>query len=371
MRALRGVGLRIIGGLVTCVAFAFLAAAPTALASAPRLHAAPAPFRMRALGDSVTAGFGFLSDGTEMSLLELPFCVPEGNSPNNRCSSNSPNGPDQTGPVGWLPDYGLANDISWAAQAAHTFGLTGTTAFQNLAVSGSTPSNWASGGYLNPELDQIVADDPNLTVMTLGANPLLSYFLTGSGAFCAFSSSDAKLRACVTRYIEAQRVGPLLEEVVGELLTAPGNHVVVSLYHLAIPSVTLFSAHQVGILFATFNATIAGAIQSLPAYGTRVAVMTPPTFFVGRAPGSFLCLSNHALVDGPSHQSAATQDELALDPFISFCGGTPWIISSDSGIHPNRQGYAQFASALVSLVGQKGWGPAGVTEKPPSAHARG
>lgn len=357
MRARRGAGLRSIGGFLTCAALLCAGASPTALASSRRVRDASPAFRMRALGDSVTAGFGFLSDGTEMSLLELPFCVPGGNTPNNRCSSNSPNGPDQTGPVGWLPDYGLTNDVSWAAQAARTFGLTGTAAFQNLAVSGSTPSNWASGGYLNPELGQIVAEDPNLTVMTLGANPLLSYFLTGSGAFCAFSYTDAKLRACVTKYIEAQRVGPLLKEVVGDLLAAPSNHIVVSLYHLAIPSVTVFSAHQVGILFATFNATIAGAIQSLPAYGTRVAVMTPPTFFVGRGPGTFLCLPNHALVDGPSHQSTATQDELALDPFVSFCAGPPWIISSDTGIHPDRQGYAQFASALVSLVRQKGWGP--------------
>jgi len=357
MRALRGAGLRTIGGFLTCVALLCAGASPAALASSRRLHGAPPAFRMRALGDSVTAGFGFLSDGTEMSLLELPFCFPEGNTPNNRCSSNSPNRPEQTGPVGWLPDYGLANDVSWAAQAAHAFGLTGTTAFQNLAVSGSTPSNWAHGGYLRPELEQIVDDNPNLTVMTLGANPLLSYFLTGSGAFCAFSYTDAKLRACVTKYITAQRVGPLLKEVVGELLAAPHNHIVVSLYHLAIPSVTLFSAHQVGILFATFNATIAGAVRSLPAYGKRVAVMAPPRFFVGRGPGNYLCPANNALVDGPSHQSDATQDELALDPFVSFCAGAPWIISSDSGIHPNRQGYAQFAAALVALVRQKGWGP--------------
>ncbi len=357
MRALRGAGWRIIGGFLACVALVCAAASPPALAASRRLHGTPPSFRMRALGDSVTAGFGFLSDGAEMSLLELPFCVPEGANPNNRCSSNSPNGPGQTGPVGWLPDYGLANDVSWAAQSAHAFGLKGSTAFQNLAVSGSTPSNWAHGGYLNPELEQIVNEDPNLTVMTLGANPLLSIFLTGSGAFCAFTFTDAELRACVAKYIKAQRVGPRLKEVVGELLAAPHNHIVVSLYHLAIPSVTLFSAHQVGILFASFNATISSAVRSLPAYGKRVAVMTPPPFFVGRGPGSFLCAANHALVDGPSHQSEATQDELALDPFVSFCGGAPWIISSDTGIHPDRQGYAQFAATLVRLVRRKGWGP--------------
>lgn len=358
MRVVRGSGLSGIGGFLACVVLLLAGASSPALASSRRLHGAQPAFRLRALGDSVTAGFGFLSSGAEMSLLDLPFCVPEDPTPNNRCSSNSPNGPDQTGPVGWLPDYGFANDVSWAAQAAHGLGLRGTTAFQNLAVSGSTPANWAPGGYLSPELEQIVDDGPNLTVMSLGANPLLSIFLTGKGAFCAFTFTDAQLRACVTRFISAQRVGPLLKQVVGELLAAPRNHIVVSLYHLAIPSVTLFSAHQVQILFATFNAAISSAVRSLPAYGTRVAVMSPPRFFVGRGPGSFICPANDALVDGPSRQSDATQDEFALNPFVSFCAGTPWIISSDTGIHPNRQGYAQFAAALLSLVRHNGWGPA-------------
>jgi lysophospholipase L1-like esterase len=321
-------------------------------------------FVMRALGDSVTAGFGFFSNGTGMSPLQLPFCIPQDSQPNNRCSSNSPNGPGQTGPVGWSPDYGLANDVSWAAQAAHTFGLSGSTAFQNLAVSGSTPADWARGGYLNPILDRIVNDDPDLTVMTLGANPLLSIFLTGSGAWCAFTLTDAQLRACVQQFIVAQRVGPLLTDVVDELLAAPRNRLVVSLYHLAIPSVTLFTARDVQILFSAFNATITSAMQHLPSYGSRVFVISPPPFFIGRAPGSYVCPSNHSAVDGPSHQSQVTQDELALDPFLSFCPGRPWIISADTGIHPNPEGYAQFASALVSLVRHQSWAPAGLGLNP-------
>ena len=68
---------------------------------------------------------------------------------NDRCSSNSPNGPGQVGPLRWSSDYGLANNVSWAAQAAQTFGLSGTSEFQNVAVSGSAPGDWAPGGYLN------------------------------------------------------------------------------------------------------------------------------------------------------------------------------------------------------------------------------
>ncbi len=332
----------------------------TAPASTPPRRESGAPFVMRALGDSVTAGFGFFSGGTPMSLYQLPFCRPTGTEPNDRCSSNSPNGSGQTGPVAWLPDYGLANNVSWAAQAAHMFGLSGSAEFRNLAVSGSAPADWASGGYLHPILDGIVNNDPDLTVMTLGANPLLSIFLTGSGAWCAFDLTDAELRACVEKYIVSQRVGPLLTEVVQELLAAPRNHVVVSLYHLAVPSVTLFTVRDLEILFSAFNATISGAMHALPAYGSRVFVISPPPFFTGVGPGGYLCPSNHALVDGPSHQSNATQDELSIEPFTSFCAGPPWIISADTGIHPNKDGYAQFASALEALVRQQSWAPASV-----------
>ena len=322
------------------------------------LQAQP-PFVMRALGDSVTAGFGFFSDGTQMSTLQLPFCIPLDTQMNDRCSSNSPNGPDQTGPVRWSPDYGLGNDVSWAAQAAQTFGLNGTNEFQDLAVSGSAPADWAPGGYLNPTLRRIIQDDPNLTVMTLGANPLLSIFLTGSGAWCAFTLTDAQLRACVQKYIIAQRVGPLVTEVVRQLLIAQNDHIVVSLYHLAIPSLTLFSARDVQIMFGEFNAAIKSAITALPSYGSRVFVISPPPFFIGRAPGAYVCPNNRAAVDGPSHQSTVSQDFLELNPFFSFCPGPPWIISADTGIHPNRTGYGEFASALVNLVRGKSWAPSG------------
>jgi lysophospholipase L1-like esterase len=344
--------------IVICAAWLILGGIPPALASSGHSRRAASALVMRALGDSVTAGFGFLSNGTEMSLPELPFCVPLDSQPNDRCSSNSPNGAGDTGSVRWSPDYGLANNVSWPAQAAHMLGLSGSEAFQNLAVSGSAPSDWAPDGYLNPILRRIVHDDPNLTVMTLGANPLLSTFLTGSGAFCAFTLTDPQLRACVQRFIVANRVGPLLTDVVDELLAAPRNHVVVSLYHLAIPSVTLFTARRVQILFSVFNETISSAMQDVPSYGSRVFVMSPPPFFIGRPPGNYLCPSNHAAVDGPSHQSEVTQDELALNPFFSFCPGDPWIISTDTGIHPNREGYAQFAAALVALVRTQSWAPA-------------
>ena len=76
------------------------------------------PWRFRALGDSVTAGFGYYGTGAPMSAAELPFCKPA-TVVSNRCSSNSDKGPGDTGPPEWSADFGLANDISWAAQFAN------------------------------------------------------------------------------------------------------------------------------------------------------------------------------------------------------------------------------------------------------------
>jgi lysophospholipase L1-like esterase len=63
--------------------------------------------------------------------------------------------------------------------------------------------------------------------------------------------------------------------------------------------------------------------------------------------GQFDCHWYTSNQDGPSHQSALTQNTSLT---TSTCGGPPWIISTDTGIHPNVAGYTQFASALENLV---------------------
>lgn len=317
------------------------------------------PFTFRAIGDSATAGFGFLGDGTEWSIVDLVSCrplVPE----NDRCSSNSPNGVGSTGPVGWLPDFGFSNQVAWSAQWAKSAGLSASQ-FANYGVTGSEPQDWDTGGDLNPVLGEVVADSPDLTALTLGANPLLSTFLTGRGIECAATFTDARLIACVNRFIASVRLTARLRSVIAQLLEAPNNHVVVSQYHLAVPSVTVFSAHQVDVLFRTFNAAIASAVQGAPGFGTRLFLMSPSRFFIGRAPGTSLCPGKPgALVDGPSRQSRVTQDVLALNPFLTFCGTTTyWIISGDTGIHASRLGHAQYAAALRKVVTANGLLPAG------------
>ena len=119
------------------------------------------PWRMRAIGDSVTAGFGYLGNGDLMPLSDLLSCKPAA-VVSNRCSSNSNAGPDYAGLPIWSTDFGLANDVSWAAQFANTWQggghITAPEMFQNLAVTGSAPSDWLPGGILHDKLEAIVAE---------------------------------------------------------------------------------------------------------------------------------------------------------------------------------------------------------------------
>ena len=316
------------------------------------------PFKLRAIGDSVTAGFGFLGDGTAWGPSSLPSCVPP-DTPNDRCSSNSPNGPGQTGPVGWLDDFGLGNGVAWPARFARQRGLTGEGMFANYAVSGATPAAWDTGGVFNETLQGIVADHPDLTVMTLGANPLLDESLFGSGIECSVSLTDDRLRACVQGFIDDAQVVPRLRSVLGQLLAAPGNRVVVSQYHQAIPSTAPFSVDQLRIVFSVVNLNVRRAARLVDGFGTRVYLMAPPQFNVGMPPGPARCPSGGSYtVDGPSRQARVSQDELTVDhPFV-FCGTTEyWIISADSGIHPSFDGHTQFATALAQLAQANGLVP--------------
>ncbi len=318
------------------------------------------PFTMRAIGDSVTAGFGYMGDGSAMGLTQLPFCIPPTRL-NDRCSSNSSNGPSSGGPAAWSPDTGYGNAVAWPAQYATANGIP-ASAFANRAVSGSTPADWLAGGQLNDALAGVVADDPDLTVLTLGANPLLDIFLLGRGIGCDFTLSEPAFRACLQGFITQQQLVPRLRAVIAQLLVAPGNRVVVSQYHQAIPASSVFSVASLRILTQVLNANVAQAVQGAPGFGSRVFLMSPPLFPVGVPPGDVICVGKHLgqAVDGASVQSEAAQVELGVTNLFSFCGSTDyWIISADTGVHPSVAGHAQFAAALQAVADQNGLGPPG------------
>ncbi|HVT00548.1 MAG TPA: hypothetical protein VHE08_08540, partial [Solirubrobacterales bacterium] len=339
------------------------------------------PWRMRALGDSATAGFGFLGDGTEITSAVLLSCSPPETFNNDRCSSNSPEGPGYEGPIKWSADFGLANDVSWAAQFANRWQggghITAPVMFQNHAVTGSTPAEWLPGGVLHEQLAATVAEDPDLVAFTLGVNPLLNRILVqGEGEACIKGSTDvAALVACIEPIFQAVALRPRLEAIYAALLTAPDAKVVTFQYHDAYPAISLiheFQPWQVEALINHLNAEIAAAVSatrtSLPAQGSRLTLIeaqvdpaAPDPLKVARFnvgvpadpnqtwTGSFTC-GGAFTVDGPSHQSTTTQEALPAVFENKFCPGEPWTISADTGIHPNRAGYAQFAQAMIDVA---------------------
>jgi hypothetical protein len=335
------------------------------------------PWRMRTIGDSVTAGFGYYANGGLMSALDLLECKP-GAVVTNRCSSNSDAGPGYDGAPEWSADFGLANSVSWAAQFANGLQgggrVTAPDMFQNRAVTGSAPSDWLPGGILNGELNAVVAENPDLIAFTMGANPLLTdILLTTAGEECAFTESVAALLACIQPFFAGEQLLPRLQRFYAAVLGAPDSTVVTFQYPLAVPSANLFSTRQLEAMTDYFNAQIATAVANtkaaLPKQAKRLVLIeaqtdpgtpsarTVPRFNLGLPPdgqpwsppyncGRFL----NDFVDGPSHQSTPTQDEFQLDSPTSYCSGQEWIIAADSGIHPNNEGYSQFVEPLANAV---------------------
>jgi len=144
-------------------------------------------------------------------------------------------------------------------------------------------------------------------------------------------------------------------------------------YHLAIPSLNLFSVWQLEAMTNYINAHIATAVESVKASlpapkSSRLTFIEAqadpaepdpgelPRFNAGLPPsihdswsGGYDC-GGIFDVDGPSHQSDPTQDELPVEDPIDFCSGTPWIIDADSPIHPSVAGYERYAETLTEVV---------------------
>jgi lysophospholipase L1-like esterase len=309
---------------------------------------------VRALGDSVTAGFGYYSNGTPMTIGHLLECRPAEKVFNDACSSNSLNTSSKNAEVVYAPDYGLSNDISWAAQWANEHGITN---FENVAVSGSEPSDWAPGGEFHKTTARIEAEDPDYVLMTIGANPLLDQMLFGlDNMGCAiYSDIFGGYSECIQRAFAGAHLRESLEALYTDLVQHTDATIYLMQYHLSVPSIALaYSATQIAEMVQLMNNEIAAVAAEVNPQ--RLQVVTPPHFDVGIDispvyPSTFSCSRLGYTVDGPSVQSTPTQKELEILHPLSFCegpasGGPPWVISGDTGVHPSAAGYAQMASQV-------------------------
>jgi hypothetical protein len=307
---------------------------------------APSKFVVRAIGDSVTAGFGYYSSGKEIGLSNLLGCRPVSKNFNDACSSNSRNDKSEEGPPNYVGDYGLSNKISWAAQWASKYGVVN---YKNFAISGSEPKNWAAGGEFHGLVEGLEGEGTEYVLLTLGANPLLSRVLfeldpLGCEIFESF-------RECVEKEFKAVGLRNYLNAVYKDLVEHTKAKIFVMQYHLAIPwSDVFYTSYQLAELETLLNNEIAiVAGQFSP---QRLQVISPPPFHIGinvspLLPSSYTCKTGGRAVDGASAQSEWAQKEFKHDPEVKeFCPGTPWIINHDTGIHPSALGYTQMASKV-------------------------
>jgi lysophospholipase L1-like esterase len=330
-----------------------VASASTALVSYAQVAVAPAPgLVVRALGDSVTAGFGYYGNGTPMTIGHLLECRPPRQGFDDACSSNSLVTNNKQA-LEYAPDYGLSNNISWAAQWANEHAITN---YENLAISGSEPADWAPGGEFHATTAQIESEDPDYILMTIGANPLLSEMLFGIDHMgCAvYAQIFGGYSECIEEAFAEVHLAERLKALYTDLVHHTDATIYLMQYHLSVPSVALaYSATQIAEMDRLLNREIEKVAAAVNPQ--RLQVVTPPHFSVGIDispvyPSRFSCSSLGYKVDGPSVQSTPTQDELEVLHPLSFCEGPPvgppWVISGDTGIHPSAAGYAQMASQV-------------------------
>jgi lysophospholipase L1-like esterase len=309
---------------------------------------------VRALGDSVTAGFGYYDDGSSMTIGELLECRPSAKEFDDACSSNSLNRTSGEKKVTYATDYGLANNVSWAAQWANEYGIGN---YKNYAISGSEPKDWAPEGEFHSTTEQIAAEDPDYILMTMGANPLLSEMLFGvDNMGCAiYADVFGGYQRCVEEAFAEVHLQEHLKALYSYLVANTGATIFLMQYHLSVPSTALaYSATQIAAMGQLLNREIAAVAAAVSP--KRLQVVTPPHFDVGIDispvyPSRYSCSLLDFKVDGPSVQSDPTQDELEVLHPLSFCEGpeggeSPWVIDGDTGIHPSAAGYAQMASQV-------------------------
>jgi lysophospholipase L1-like esterase len=308
---------------------------------------------VRALGDSVTAGFGYYDDGTLMQFTSLLACKPGAKTYDDACSSNSLNRDDEGAQVEYAPDYGLSNNVSWAAQWSNQHGVAN---YANFAVSGSEPKDWSPGGQLYDTTKRIEAENPDYVLLTAGANPLLSEMLFGvDNMGCAvWADVFGSYRECIEEAFAGVKLRANLRALYTELVDNTRATIYLMQYPLSVPAAALaYSATQIAMMGAMLNGEIAAAAAEVN--GARLRVVAPPHFNVGIDispvfPSEYTCSSLGYGVDGRSVQSDPSQDELLVAHPLSFCAGPaagpPWVISGDTGIHPSASGYAQMASQL-------------------------
>jgi len=351
-----------------------------------RLHARP--YKIYAFGDSWTAAFGYYGhdssgspkDGEDMSILALPWCRPGGGKLNDRCSSNSPlSWTDDTAELRFSRDYGLKNNISWAARVAHAVGPLGQFDFKNFGVSGAEPIHLMPGGILD-KYPLEAAKNADLTLMTLGGNPMLSDVLIGGLWDCDQQRWKGQLAQCARALIDGPRYDVVnrLADIYKNLLFVPTNHVVVSSYMTIVPyaPANTYAVSEWEGFARELNDALQRAVdkakREVPAdWAARLYLVPPIKPATGMARpddvAGVRCRrgDKNFNSDGPSVMTPETQLWLNVTQGGLFCGkgaqykdgnewkdagNDVWFNSQDLGTHLSRRGNEVLANAAIDFI---------------------
>lgn len=254
-------------------------------------------FTVRAIGDSVTAGFGYNASGKPVGLGRfLSTCVLFSSS--DHCQS-----PDVVAyPAVWMRSAGLPLRYP---------------SFANYAMTGSTPEDWIEpNGPFHAKLDQVVADDPDVVLATLGGNPLLTDFAFGLlEHVCMLEVTGEQVRFCLQHKLVKYKTVPRLTRIYDRLLDATDATVGVFLYHKTYPKTVTHK--KADILFSELNSAIATAFTKArmqrAGQAGRLKLLKPPSF--------------------DAHECGSPQ---------------PWVLSIDTCIHPNAAGQRAYARVITA-----------------------
>ncbi len=349
------------------------------------------------LGDSVTAGFGYLGAKENAPHISGPVnseyanswyfgdnslsdCSPpsDGSVPIDQCSNNNYNGrPWDQGPWQAGPN---APNVSYSYQIAANQDPTRAAPIENWAVTGSTPAQWDTGGPFNFQLRQI----KNTTVvMTLGANPILAAFLkvrlggiNQTNGVCTdstmwfspwsgwWSYTDGVVSNCVNQQWAVEKQHDHLVSIYKQLLTA-GNRVMAVQYHRACtwafgkwqPNGNMTSGPAAGNDCRGQTEKISDC-SSCPEYNGgsqwRQAVVA----------GNELNANLNAAVadaqrwadqNGYSGKLQLVQQDQNRWESHQAWNADSWVFKNDTWIHPSKAGHTEFARVVTTTACQV-WG---------------
>jgi lysophospholipase L1-like esterase len=327
-RARRILSSAAVAGAVAGLTLGLAGAAHAADGPLPGFSPPPKPstpgFTVRAMGDSVTAGFGFDRAGNQLNLN------PAESNPQKSiyaCSKKMPtNDCDGLNLVSygarWVTEHGVAN-------------------FDNRAESGSTPEDWDPS---NPNarnksrLEKVAADNPDMVLMTLGANPFVGKLMNapwGGESSVRDCANQADPTKCVNELLDEVQVTPRLKRIYTYLLTHTAKtRVIVMEYPSSRPPVL---AGNSDVLLPLLNGRIEQAVREVretnPSVADRITTVKAPQNF-----------NQHGLKDWTGM--------FAFEPVRWQDGRELWVLNGDGGIHPNKAGMEEMAAQIEPAV----WG---------------